>query len=185
MRVVRNRSLAFVLLLAPCASDAPPVRAQDLETQVRVDYLYNFARYFEWPPAAFPSADTPIRICAQAPDGFADALERAVAGETINGRRLEAVRVRPRAQARGCHLFYVSARNGGRVAAALRPLRGRPLVTVGEGDRFLERGGMIRFRRIGNRLRFDINLRAVQRSGLNVSAGLLSVAAEVKREWHP
>lgn len=186
MAFLSSRPTARLLLaLAALAASIPPARAQDLETEVRAVYLYNFARYFEWPAAAFPNAGTPIRICVQASDGFADALERAVAGETINGRRLEAVRVRPSARVRDCHLYYVSTRNDGRVAASLRPLKGRPLLTVGEDDRFLEHGGMIRFRRVENRVRFDINLGAVQQSGLTVSARLLGVAAEVKREWRP
>ena len=174
----------LLIALAALAAAVPPARAQDLETEVRAVYLYNFARYIEWPAAAFPNAGTPIRICVQASDAFSDALERAVAGETINGRRLEAVRVRS-GRVRDCHLYYVSTRNDGRVAASLRPLKGRPLLTVGEDDRFLEHGGMIRFRRVENRVRFDINLGAVQQGGLNVSARLLGVAAEVKREWRP
>lgn len=186
MAVLRARLIARLLLaLAALPAAAPAARAQDLETEVRAVYLYNFARYFEWPAAAFPRADTPIRICVQASDGFAAALARAVAGETINGRRLEAVRLRPSANRRGCHLVYLSATNGGRVAASLAPLKGQPLLTVGEDDRFLEHGGMIRFRRIDNRVRFDINLGAVRRSGLNVSARLLGVAADVRREWRP
>lgn len=185
MALLSPRLTARLLLALAVLSAAPAARAQDLETEVRAVYLYNFARYFEWPPTAFPSADTPIRICVQASDGFAAALERAVAGETINGRRLDAVRLPPSANRRGCHLLYLSATNGGRVAASLGPLKGQPLLTVGEDDRFLELGGMIRFRRVENRVRFDINLGAVQRSGLQVSARLLGVAAEVKREWRP
>ena len=46
---------------------------------------------------------------------------------------------------------------------------------------FLDRGGMIRFRLVDNRVRFDINLGAVQRSGLRVSARLLGVANAVRR----
>ena len=186
MALLSSRLIARLLIaLAALAPAVPAARAQDLETEVRAVYLYNFARYVEWPAAAFPSADTPIRICVQAPDGFAAALERAVAGETINGRRLEAVRLPRSANRRGCHLLYLSATNGGRVAASLGPIKGQPLLTVGEDDRFLELGGMIRFRRVENRVRFDINLGAVQRSGLHVSARLLGVAADVKREWRP
>lgn len=186
MAVLRARLIARLLLaLAALPAAAPAARAQDLETEVRAVYLYNFARYFEWPARAFPTAETPIRICVQGSDAFAAALERAVAGERVNGRRIEAVRLPASANRRGCHLLYLSATGSGRIAASLDPLRGQPLLTVGEDDRFLELGGMIRFRRIDNRVRFDINLGAVQQSGLSVSARLLGVAAEVKREWRP
>jgi hypothetical protein len=176
--------LVAVLVTAMPRAAQPDLATQDLETEVRAVYLYNFARYVEWPASAFPEAGTPIRICVQAPDAFFGALERAVAGETVNGRRLEAVRALPGSSRRTCHLLYV-AESGGRLAAALSAVRGRPVLTVGEDDRFFDLGGMIRFRRVDNRVRFDINLTSLQRSGLQVTARLLGVASAVRRESQP
>lgn len=173
-----------VIATAVSHAAQPAVAAQDIETEVRAVYLYNFARYVEWPASAFPEQSTPIRICVQAPDAFFHALERAVADETVNGRRLEAVRAAPGSGRRTCHLLYV-AESGGRLAAALSAVSGHPVLTVGEGDRFFDLGGMIRFRRIDNRVRFDINLTALQRSGLQVTARLLGVANAVRREPQP
>ncbi len=182
-----SASVVFAATVTAAAAVVPraaqPASGQDLETEVRAVYLYNFARYVEWPASAFPGAGTPIRICVQAPDHFFAALERAVSGETINGRRIEAVRVPPNAR-RACHLLYVAG-SGGRLAATLSAVRGHAVLTVGEDDRFLDHGGMIRFRRVENRVRFDINLTALQRSGLQVTARLLGVAATVKRESRP
>ena len=91
------------------------------------------------------------------------------------------MRLGPQDPLRGCHILY-AASDDRRVTAALASARGRPLLTVGEHERFLDRGGMIRFRRIDNRVRFEINLRAIERNGLRVSTRLLGVAVHVRRD---
>lgn len=171
--IVRVAMAGAVMLAA-----ARPSAAQDLETEVRAVYLYNFARFIEWPAAAFPEPDTPIRICVSASQAFEDALRRAVEDETVNGRRLEAVSSPSSSRWPACHILYVGETRGRALAAA----RGRALLTVGEHPRFLDEGGMVRFRLIDNRVRFDIHLRTLERSGLRVSARLLKVAASVRQE---
>lgn len=180
--LTRRFFASLALALAVLGAAAPAVAQDPLESEVRAVYLYNFARYITWPAESFPNARTPIRICVMGGAPFGDALDRAVAGETVNGRPIEAVRLGPQDAVRGCHMLYAASTDDRRVTAALASARGRPLLTVGEHDRFLDRGGMIRFRRIDNRVRFDINLRAVEGNGLRISARLLGVAAEVRRD---
>lgn len=176
--------LALVVLIVLIGA-AAPISAQDqqesIEAEVRAVYLYNFARYITWPDAAFPNAQTPVRICVQGSASFGDALDRAVAGETVNGRALEAVRLRESDSPQGCHILYVALSEARRLPALLATVKSRPVITVGSHDRFLDHGGMIRFRRVDNRVRFDINLTSLESSGLRVSARLLGVAADVRR----
>jgi hypothetical protein len=46
---------------------------------------------------------------------------------------------------------------------------------------FTRRGGIIQFLLDGNRVRFDINLAATERVGLNLSSELLKLAVTVSR----
>ena len=51
------------------------------------------------------------------------------------------------------------------------------MLTVGEAERFAERGGMIGFRVTPEgRIGFDINLRRAERSGLRLRSQLLKLA---------
>jgi hypothetical protein len=180
---MRVRVLAAALVLL---SAGPRALAQDpIENEVRAVYLYNFARFIEWPAAAFPAADTPIRICVQGSDPFGATLDRVVTGEAVNGRPIQAVRLTPNQTRVGCHILYVAASENGRLSQVLTSLRGRPTLTVGEHQNFLRAGGMIRFRRLENRVRFDINLDTLEQGGLRVSSRLLAVAADVRRENLP
>jgi hypothetical protein len=53
---------------------------------------------------------------------------------------------------------------------------GAPILTVGDAADFIGRGGMIRFAEVANRIRFEINPGAAERSGLRVSSRLLRLA---------
>jgi hypothetical protein len=65
----------------------------------------------------------------------------------------------------------------------LAGLRGSPVLTVGEADRFLADGGLIRFFLEANRLvRFEVNLPAVERTPLKISSKLLRLAKVVGEE---
>ena len=60
---------------------AAPARAQSaLEYDVKAALLLNFARFIEWPDAAFDGAEAPIDVCVLTPNPFGQALERALLG---------------------------------------------------------------------------------------------------------
>jgi len=50
------------------------------------------------------------------------------------------------------------------------------VLTVSDIDRFSLRGGIIEFRMVGNRVRFDINRNAAVAARIDISSKLLSVA---------
>ena len=62
---------------------------------------------------------------------------------------------------------------------ALESLEGSSVLTVGEMERFAEMGGIINFVVKKNRLRFEINLDAGRRAGLEISSQLLNLADSV------
>ncbi|MBA2603509.1 MAG: YfiR family protein, partial [Acidobacteria bacterium] len=71
------------------------------------------------------------------------------------------------------------AREQGQAAQHLSDLAQMPILTVGEGRRFLEQGGLIAFQVENDRVRFDVNRRRAEGTGLIVSSKLLRVAREL------
>ena len=61
----------------------------------------------------------------------------------------------------------------------LRAARDRPILTVGEDDRFLHEGGIIAFRVVDRRVRFDVDLAHARRAGLRLDVQLLRLARQV------
>src|SRR5215475_4960417 len=96
--------LSFVLLLAMTAVSVPQKVS---EYQVKAVYLFNFAKFVEWPPQALARDSSRFTICLMG-DPFEGALERIVEGEVLDGRSLVVQRVRPGEELRSCQILYVS-----------------------------------------------------------------------------
>lgn len=146
------------------------------ESQVKAVFLFNFAQFVEWPPDAFADPDTPLVIGILGADPFEGFLDRAVRGEQLQGRSFQVRRYRSADEIKTCHILFIGGRDGQRVEEILRRLATRPILTVGDEDRFTERGGMIRFVTEQSRIRLQINVEAAQAAGLTISSKLLRLA---------
>jgi hypothetical protein len=84
-----------------------------------------------------------------------------------------------------CQLVFISEKEDKRLPDLLNSLKGASVLLVGEGGDFAERGGGIQFYLEGNRVRFAVNVDALQRSRLSVSSKLLALARIVHDKGHP
>jgi len=152
--------------------------AQSGERDLKAAFLYNFAKFVEWPEAAFPEPTTPVTLCVLGDDPVGASLETVVKGEKLNDRRLVVRLLRDPQATQGCHVLFVGPEKG-HLPEILAPLHGTGVLTVGGTADFLDRGGMIRLFLEHNRVRFDINLDAAEHSHLKLSSKLLRLARAV------
>jgi hypothetical protein len=175
LRATRILCLSLVGLLAVAggrAQESPPT-----EYQLKAAFLLNFAKFVEWPPAAFAKATSPIVLGVLGENPFGNVLEQTIRGKTINNRPLVSRVFSSSAEATNCHILFISASEKARLPEILATLRTASMLTVGETDRFTESGGMINFVRQGNKTRFQINEAAAKNVGLKISSKLLSLAS--------
>jgi len=158
---------------------AAAARAQVDEYQVKAAFLYNFAKFVDWPARAFHSQEEPIAICTLGSNPFGDALDRVVNGKTAGGRPLLARHVADAPSPSDCHILFASDLKKFRAIAPR--LRGTAVLTVGESPEFIAAGGMINFKIEGGRIRFEINVQAVEQGQIHISSKLLSLAEVVKQ----
>jgi hypothetical protein len=177
-------TLATLLSLAA----ATPTRAQaspSVEYQVKAAFLFNFARFVEWPSDGFQGEKDPIILCVFRYDPFGSALDEIIQGKTINKREVMARRVNELPDLKTCQLVFVSQREEKRLSEVLSSLTGASALVVGESDGFAERGGGIQFFLEASKLRFAVNLDAIHRARLTVSSKLLALARIVHDQDHP
>jgi hypothetical protein len=165
---------AAVLLLVEvrALAQAPPPG----EHQVKAAFLYHFARYVEWPPEAFPGQGEAFVITVLGADPFGAALDGVVRGKSVRERRLLVRRVARPEDVGDSQILFIGEMEEEELARVLRRLEATPVLTVGDVDRFAERGGIINFRRERDRVGFDINLTSAERAGLKISSQLLKLA---------
>src|SRR6266568_2546236 len=130
----------FCLVLAALVSSfggRPALQAQEApasEYQLKAAFLYNFAKFVEWPPQAFPDAATPFTIGIIGEDPFGDDLERTVQNKTANGHPFMAKQVKALSELKTCHILFISASERKRLPEILNAVRGAGVLTVSEMD---------------------------------------------------
>lgn len=169
----------LLLLLASTALAGAQSQLVD-EYRVKAAFLYNFAKFVEWPADSFKAPADPITICVLG-NPFGGRLEDTVSGKQIDERRLIVREISDAAEAQGCNILFV-ANQKKRAADLLGRVKASPILTVGDCENFAAAGGVIGFKLEGGRVRLEINVAAAERSRLRISSKLLSLAEIVKEE---
>lgn len=137
--------------------------------------MYNFTKFITWP---VDNAKT-FNLCILGNDPFVELIDpieqRSAMGRPIKVFKFDSFRSMDH-ELPHCHILFVSS-------SVKNMLPVQDLVNtlvVGEGGEFIDQGGMIGFVNKEGKIKLQINLKAITRSGLKVSAKLLEVADVVK-----
>lgn len=176
--LTRRGTLAWPLLLAATVLLRPGVGASQTpssaqEHQVKAAFLYNFAKFIEWPQAR---SEGPIVLGVLGNASFGRALEQAVDGKNINGRPLVVKQSARIEELTPCHILFIPSSQARETERIFKLLTGAPVVTVGETEGFARRGGVINFFLEQNKVRFEVNPDVAARAHLRISSRLLSLA---------
>ena len=175
-----NRALALSLVLGAIFISSTEGQTAD-EYKVKAAFLFNFAKFVEWPPTSFTSNDQPIEICVLGQNPFGTSLEDAVRGKLAANRTFVVREVSSAQQACTCHILFVGASERKRSRTVLVELKGDSVLTVGETEDFTASGGVISFKLQDGRVRIEIDPAAAERGNLRISSKLLSLAEIKKR----
>ena len=178
----RNRiSIALAIFLLFYSRSLPAQQTKASESVVKATYLYNFSRFVQWPADAAPAKGSSFSICVIGQDPFGPVLDTILSGETIGGKMVMARRVKKPQDVLDCHVLYISASEEDRLKEILAGIDKSGTLTVSDIPQFSQRGGMIQFVLVGNKLRFEVNLANAQAAGLTLSSDLLKVAVTVRK----
>jgi hypothetical protein len=171
---------AVVLLLITAALQAGGDGAPIGEYQLKAVFLFNFAKFVEWPAQAFADAHDPFTICVLGDNPFGPSLDDAVRGKTVANRPITIHLISTAQQARTCQILFVSASERKRMRGILEALKICSVLTVGDTDDFTANGGIVQFRVNDARVRIEIDAEAAGRANLRISSQLLSLADPVR-----
>ncbi len=158
-----------------------PVRAVERgasEYEVKAAFLYNFAKLTDWPPGSFAGDQAPLTICVLGDNPFGNAFN-TIRSKTIKNRPAAVREIADVDAAGGCHVLFISSSEKPHVEAILGSLGKRNVLTVSDMKQFAASGGMIGFVMVDEKIRFEINTRASNRAGLNVSSQILKLAKHI------
>ena len=178
-----NRYLAALIFIAILVSAITPLSAGAKEPllyehQIKAAFLYNFAKFVQWPESVFVDPERPVIICILGKGPIMSGLQ-SIIGKTVRGRRIVISYSKNVRSIKECHILFVAQSEKSRIKHTINNLKGKPVLTVSDVDDFVKAGGMIGMVRVENKIRFHINLVSAQDSGLTISSQLLKLAQNV------
>jgi hypothetical protein len=176
--VVHFPLILFAVIAAGLSARNASAQTVADEYQVKAAYLLNFARFVEWPADVLP-AFSPITIVIIGDDPFGGTLKEVLRGKSANGHPIQLQHLRWNDGLTHYHIVFISASEESHLQEILLHLGHDSVLTVSDIDRFSLRGGVVEFRMVGNRVRFDINRTPAIAARLTISSKLLSVARAV------
>jgi len=167
---------ALLLALLLAVPGVTPAQTAE-EYDVKAAFLYNFAKFVDWPPAAFPDPNN-LKICVLGDDPFGGSLQ-TVAGEQVGNHKLQVARMDSTSKLAGCQILFISRSERERISQILAAVKGSPVLTVGDTQKFADDGVIINFILEGSKVRFEINTESAERAGIRISSKLLQLAKRI------
>ena len=165
---------------ASTEAGAPGARPEALpEYVLKLGFLYNFAKYVEWPADALEPAGAPMVIGIVGEDPFHEDLERTLDGKTVNSRAFTIRRFPTPSDVERCHILFVPRSEQGRLAEILKRTKDWAVLTVGEDVGFARAGGTAAIVIDGDTPRLEVNVEAAEKVRLTIQAKLLRLATIV------
>ena len=166
----------MVMAVVCAAFPAPSVSQAATEDQLMAAYVFNFAKFVEWPAELFPASNSAMNFCALGRSAAADEMDSAVRGQSVNGHPIKVRRLGSAEEIADCHLVFLASSAGKQQQRLFQAAKGRPVLLIGESPGFARAGGTIGFITEKGKVLFEINLNMAEEAHLKISSKLLSLA---------
>jgi hypothetical protein len=178
---IKRMSVLFLGIL----SIAIPLYAQEYlqgpsEYEIKAAFLYNFAKFVEWPVHSNQASQDSVVVGILGQDPFGFLIEKIIGDKTVGGRIIIIERYGSMEQISNCHLLFISESESAHLNNTLTILHGRHILTVSDSENFARNGGMIQMYMEKNRIRFIVNIDAINLAGLKLSSKLLNLADVIR-----
>ena len=168
-KIARLSIFLFMVLAAPRRADALP------EPEIKAAFIYRFTQFVTWPDDAFAGKDEPFIVATVGDASLSAALQHVMAGRVVNGRPIIIAHFASVDRIEHCHLLFVPASQQGTVPAILAKVGNAPVLSVGDGDAFMNQGGGVRLFVEDGRMKFELDPDVVTAARLKPGAQLMRV----------
>jgi hypothetical protein len=176
------RCLVHIGLVVALAGVWPsPARAGVSPDVGRAVLIYKLTKFVVWPDDAFASRSSSIHACVSGAgsEDVVKLLAQGTKGKKSQGRAIRVSQVDDDSLATGktrCHLLYVTGATRQGVAGFRRAIERGGMLVVTDSRAPLSVGAMVAMVIEGERLRFYVNLEALEESGIRIRATLMRFA---------
>lgn len=150
------------------------------EYEIKAGFIYKFISFVSWPEDTPDSGAITIAILGRNP--FGDAF-KSIDGSTAGGRTVKVKYLGSNTDynnLKNFQILFISASEKTRLQAVLEAVENSPVLTIGDVDGFIDKGGMIGFiRKEGNQIGIEINDDAAHKARLSIRSMLKRIAVRI------
>ena len=143
------------------------------EYELKAYFIYTFTRYIEWEDLEKDSAFV-IGIIGNSK--LVSPLEKIASSKLVNNKKITVKQWDQFKNTEKCHILFVSKSERNNLAEIVNKIEGKHILTVGDTRGFAKQGICINFIIVSDKIRFEINRKTTENSGLKVSSQLLKLA---------
>lgn len=173
-----NRILRVVALILAAVAMRPAAALTPEEAKAA--FVYNFAKFTDWPVSAFKDAQSALQICVvNASTGEMNAFS-ALNGKSAKNRELRVQAVRSGEPLTTCHITFLAGATPAAAGDLARAIRGQQILSISDVAGAAEAGSIIGLVPADGKLQIVVNSDALSASRLTLSSHVLQLAKIVK-----
>jgi hypothetical protein len=137
-------------------------------------YVQSITKYSSWPAL---TGDFKIIVLGQT-QAFEE-LQKSMDGKIFSGAKGHVIKTDNLADVTDACIVYVADEKSNLLSEVLKLTDGKPIMIVTERERLHLEGAGVSFTTIENRIRYDINLKDLQKRNLKTAMQVVTLAREV------
>jgi len=145
------------------------------EYEIKAAFVYNFAKFVEWPENKFKNPKAPVVLGILGSSPIGTALE-SLENKTVRGRQLTIQPVAAPKNLSQYHMLYICESEKSDLKRIIEHLGSQSILTISDIQDFNKTGGHINLVIRQNKIRFIINSGAAKKANLKISSRLLKLS---------
>lgn len=165
----------LIALLLMGAVQWSPVWAQ--KEKFKALFIYNFIKNIEWPAQ---SSQNQFVIGVIGNSSVASELETIAQTQKVGNLNIKVQTFNSASEASRCQLVYLTPSKSSLLSGLMGQIAGHPILLVSDGKDLAAKGAGISFVIDGEKLKFEICRKHIEKQGLKCSASLMNLGTPVE-----
>lgn len=133
--------------------------------------VYNFVKYIQWPNQ---EAEFVIGIVGN--DAMFETMNKVYTGSKLGGATVQVKKFKSAAEVNNCQVVFIDKSKSSEFDAIKNKVNGQHTLLITDKNGLAERGSGINFKVVDNKLRFELNQKAMADANLKAAGALTSMA---------
>ena len=138
-------------------------------------YIFNFTKFLEW-----SNNDSDVfYISVLGKSRITESLFKVAENEKVKGKRIVIDELQDINNLKNNSVLFITGADADRLPAILKYASGKNVLTVGNTEKYAEKGVCINFFLSEDKIKFEINLKSIEKAGIIPNTRLLSIASRI------